>query len=407
MTNKDIIMAAFRVWGRDLYQTTSLTHVSRELGVSKAALYRHFKDKDALLDAMNASYFDDFSDFIKAGYEKALSTEDSTESLFIMMRTISEFYIRNKEVFVYSLVKAFNQDKNSMGNELRNRGIDFLRLIPGNKGFYPSEIQLIMSTNVFSISQFHLLSQKTVLTDDEVKKAIAQIERRIKKGLELDEKKVISLDFNSLEKQASLIPHNETENNALLLAVAEAVAEAGPWNASMEMVAKRSGLSKSGLYAHFKSKEDMLEQLFITEFTRIVDFAKAQIATSEIPEEQLYLGIISIIYYLRSRPEILMSMDWVKSSQHKLGREMPVRLYGIIKDIKLDVIQRNDLHYLVWVAQWILFLIINTLAWWPPRDKPCFPSESKIWAKNAVKVPNESFRVLFRFIALGLEGLKS
>jgi len=412
MTKEDIIKAAFKVWGRDLYRTTSLSQISGELRVSKPALYRHFKDKDALLKAMNTAFFDDCAGFIKTGYDMALAAGNRTESPLIIMRAVSEYYIRNKEAFIYSLVKAFNnQDKNTMSNELSSRGIDFTRLTFGESGvaFYPSKTQLIVVTLIFNISQFHLQRQKSAEapSEDEVKKAIAQIENWIKKGLQLDERKVVSLNFERLEQQAAEPRHDDTESNALLRAVAEAVAEAGPWNASMEMVAKRSGLSKSGLYAHFKSKQDMLEQLFVTEFNRIVDFAKAQIGTSEIPEEQLYLGIISIINYLRSRPEILMSMDWVKTSQLKLGKEMPIRLYGIIKDIKLEVIQKQDLHYLVWIAQWILFLIINTLAWWPSKKDgpPSCPSESKIWAKNAVKVPNECFRVLFRFIALGLGGL--
>ena len=51
MTNDDIIKAAFKVWGRELYRTTSLTEIALELGVSKTALYRHFKDKDSILEA--------------------------------------------------------------------------------------------------------------------------------------------------------------------------------------------------------------------------------------------------------------------------------------------------------------------------------------------------------------------
>jgi len=414
MTKEDIVKTAFKVWGRDLYRTTSLSELARELGVSKPALYRHFKDKDALLDAMNTAYFDDSANFIKPGCEKALSAAGQMESMMIMMRTVSEFYIRNKEAFVYSLVKAFNnQDKNTLNKELLSRGIDFIRLAKKEPGpvSYPSETQLIMVTNIYSISQFHLHRKRSseAPSEDEMEKAIAQIENRILKGLELDPLKVDSLDFQRLEQQAAGPSHNDTENNALLRAVAETVAEAGPWNASMEMVARRSGLSKSGLYAHFKSKQDMLEKLFITEFTRIVDFAKAQIGTSKVVEEQLYLGIISIINYLRARPEILMSMDWVKARQLELGKEMPGRLYGIIKDLKLEVVQNQDLHYLVWIAQWILFLIINTLGWWPSSKDglPSCPGGSKVWAKNAAEVPNESFRLLFRFISLGLEGLNS
>ncbi|MDR0472401.1 MAG: TetR/AcrR family transcriptional regulator [Treponema sp.] len=40
MTKNDIIKAAFRVWGREFYQTASLSELALELGASKAALYR-------------------------------------------------------------------------------------------------------------------------------------------------------------------------------------------------------------------------------------------------------------------------------------------------------------------------------------------------------------------------------
>ena len=251
MTKDDIIQAAFKVWGRDLYRTTSLSQISGELRVSKPALYRHFKDKDDLLKAMNTAFFDDCAGFIRTGYDNALAAGNRVESPLIIMRAVSEYYIRNKEAFVYSLVKAFNnQDKNTMSNELSSRGIDFTRLTFGESGpaFYPSKTQLIIVTLIFNISQFHLQRYKNAEapSEDEVKKAIAQIENWIKKGLQLDERKVVSLNFERLEQQAAVQNHNDTENNAILRAVAEAVAEAGPWNASMEMVAKRSGLSKSG-----------------------------------------------------------------------------------------------------------------------------------------------------------------
>jgi len=191
--------------------------------------------------------------------------------------------------------------------------------------------------------------------------------------------------------------------------VAGAVAEAGPWNASMEMVAKRSGLSKSGLYAHFKSKQDMLGKLFITEFVRILNFARAQIETTERGEEQLYLAIITIVNYLRSRPEILVAMEWIKTRRLDLGKVGSGRFYRIIRDIRMESIRNHERRSLVRIARWILFMIINTLAWWSIDQEAdsasVGPGRHKDWIKNIVEIPNESFHVLFRFIALGLEGL--
>ena len=57
MTKADVIDAAFKAWGRGFYLNTSLSYVARELQVCKPALYRHFRNKQALLNAMIVYFF--------------------------------------------------------------------------------------------------------------------------------------------------------------------------------------------------------------------------------------------------------------------------------------------------------------------------------------------------------------
>jgi len=414
MTRDDIVKTAFKVWGRDFYRTTSLTLIAQELGVSKPALYRHFKDKDALLKVMDKVYFDDCVESIKEGYERAVSA-DRREGSLIMMRTFAEYYIRNKEAFVFSLFRVLSgHEKKNVGSEFRERGIDFRRFAFGGEGGkvrYPSKFQLIVITAIFNISVFHHFGYKRreVPSETLMKEALARMEGQVSRGLGLDTRRVAAMNYRELEKQNAGTEYQETESNVLLRAVAEAVAEAGPWNASMDMVAKRSGLSKSGLYAHFKSKQDMLGKLFITEYVKILNFAKAQVEISEVPEEQLYLAIITIVNYLRSRPEILVAMDWIKTRRLELGREGSSRLYRIIRSIKLEAIRKYDQSSLIRIGQWILFMIVNTLAWWSIKEgedsSPVRQNRTIDWTKNITEIPDESFHILFRFIALGLEGL--
>jgi len=395
MTRDDIIKAAFKVWGRELYRTTSLNEIAQELGVSKTALYRHFKDKDSILEAMYPAYFDDCAAFIKNGCDKAANLSSKREAHLIIMRTIAEYFIRNSEAFIFSLARVFdNRDRKTISEEFRKRGIDFEQMITktGENTSYPSKMQLILATLFFCIAYFHHKNYESgaIPTEETIKAALAQIEDRIGKGLRLDAAKIAALDYESLEKMAAGTVYEDTEHNALLKAVAEAVAEAGPWNASMEMVARRSGLSKSGLYAHFKNKQDMLDKLFVTEFNRIANFARAQIETYDTVEDQLYLAIISIVYYLRSRPEILVAIDWIKTRQLKLGKGVSDEIFRIVGDLKLEAIRDQDLYVLGEIAHWILFMIVNTLAWRPLKG-----------------IPNESFRFLFQYVSLGLEGLNS
>jgi AcrR family transcriptional regulator len=196
-----------------------------------------------------------------------------------------------------------------------------------------------------------------------------------------------------LEALVSGTVHN-IEENRLLQAVAGVVAEAGPWNVSMEMVARRSGLSKSGLYAHFKSKQDMLHRLFMTEFDRIIAFAVESMTRSGVQEEKFYLCIFSIADYLRSRPAILIAMDWMRTRHLDLGHpeEMP-EFFRIFEDIDAlgEKALQNSGFDADWLPQWVLFLIVSILMYRPEE-------------MGFADIPNSSVRTLFRFLVLGLKG---
>jgi hypothetical protein len=98
-------------------------------------------------------------------------------------------------------------------------------------------------------------------------------------------------------------------------------------------------------------------------------------------------------------------MDWVKTRQLDLGKSMPGRLYRIIRSIKMEAIRKCDQHFLFWAAKWVIFMIVNTLALWPSRNGKINTADEKAWTKSAAEIPNECFRILFRYISLGLEGL--
>jgi AcrR family transcriptional regulator len=403
MTRTDIIHAAFKVWGRELYQSTSLAKLAAELGVSKPALYRHFKNKQTLLDAMYKTFFDDCASFIKPGYDRAVKAESVMESHFIMMRTLSDYYARNMEFFVFSLTRVFGSQKGeNMEEYLRHRGIDLGKfwLKEGTvDSSYPPLFQLSLITLTFWMGIFHKSGHEKERrpgefpTESDIQNLITSIEVKISKGLGFHKDMVEAMNYEELENQ---LPHHlldSIEDEGLLRAVAAVVAEAGPWNASMDMVARRSGLSKSGLYAHFKNKQDMLRQLFHTEFERLVDYAEAGARCSDVSTERFYMIILSIADYLRSRSEILIAIDWLKTQRLDLGLSVPPRIYETFYNIKpLWAGQiEEDPALSEQTSQWILFLIVHTL-----MRRPRAFSE----------LPNSSVRRIFRFIGLGVKGFK-
>ena len=399
MTKADIINSAFTVWGQNHYLNTSLSSLAQELGVSKAALYRHFKNKQALLDAMYEHFFDDYTNYIRDDYNKALETKDKLKSFNIINRSIMKYYLCNPMLFAFSLILVYknrNTDKAVEQLHLRNMNMEFFNPILKNETGYPSLIQLIVATLLYFIAQFHhqnyLKGQKP--TEEAINNIITATNTTVGHGLALDKETVGKLDYKKLENNIANIPP-EPVNDILHQAVAAAVAEAGPWNVSMEMIASRCGLSKSGLYAHYKNKQDILNKFFSREFERIVTFSKTCTKNAATPEEKLYLTIISIANYLRSQPEILLSIEWTRARQFNIKHMISPRFDWILSNIKIKrKISSGENSIADQIAQWIFFLIINTLI----RRSP---------GMDYNDVSYDSFRFLFRFISLGLEGLNN
>jgi AcrR family transcriptional regulator len=410
MTRQDIIRAALRVWGRKLYQRTSLGDVARELGVSKAALYRHFTGKEELVKAMNTYFYDDYACFLKPHYETALKVSNGKEGGLIIIRGVLEYYLRDRDLFVFSLIQVYrNWEEQYMEEQFTRRGIDIgqMKLLWGEETVDPSLGLLLTSSLIFRLAYFYKYEcgEDTALSGEQMRQVMAEVEEKLNSGLALEKSRIEALEYERLETLVAGAPDAKPaadENRGILKAVGTVVAEEGPWNASMEMVARRSGLSKSGLYAHFKSKRDMLHQLFFTEFERIAALARKNTGLSAVPEERLYLGIFSIVSYLRSRPEILVAMNWVRTRRLNLGP--PSRKFRLLvfEDIGIEALRDEG------NSHWIFFLIVGMMAkCFKINGGPGMPERSWQPAEGDFPgLPNGSIRRLYRFISLGFRGFE-
>ena len=404
MTKKEIIEAAFRVWGRDFYRKTSLSQLARELKVSKPALYRHFENKQELTAAMTEYFCDDFASSTGDGFDKALQASDADEGIFIIIESIAGYFARNVYSLLFSMVNIYdrNMDVHTVSEKIKENGVDMntIQLVIEKK--YDANqaiLKLIFASLTFYMSHFHKANRsfKNSPSDKQIKEIIFTINTIIKKGLGFTLEDAGALDFENLEKQVEGTMHS-IKPEPLFQAVAEAVAEAGPWDASMDMVAKRMGLRKSSLYCHFKNKKDMLRRLFIGEFRSIIEFARHGIKLSEKTAEQLYLGIYSIAVYLRSRPEILIAMGWIRTRKLDLGKpDKKFEILRLFEDIEIESVKSIGEEEKQRISHWILFLLINILI------RP-YLSNNDLQNGSYINTQNNDIRILYRLITLGLGG---
>jgi AcrR family transcriptional regulator len=227
MTKTEIIDAAFKVWGREFYLYTSLSQVARELGVSKPALYRHFRNKQALLDAMAGRFFDDFAAWIRPVCATAMQNGDSGAVIAAIIRSSAEYYARNVDMYIFSLVKTYDGRTGplSAGEQLRARGVDMgemHRLIKQDYSFQPLIMGLLFATLIFCMAHFHKREKSFEQTPSEaaIADVIASVNAIVEGGLGFSRGEIDALDYAALERRVAGTVGG-IEDDPLLRAVAQ------------------------------------------------------------------------------------------------------------------------------------------------------------------------------------------
>jgi AcrR family transcriptional regulator len=80
---KSILDAALHIFSEEGYHNTSISKISKEAGVSKGLMYNYFESKEALLQILIGSLFDDEMNDMRKILEQAVSEESMIEFIKI------------------------------------------------------------------------------------------------------------------------------------------------------------------------------------------------------------------------------------------------------------------------------------------------------------------------------------
>ena len=103
-----VLRAAFRAWSETYYTNTSLAAVARKLGVSKAALYRHFDSKASLVEAMEEAYATDLIETVLVPLEQNPAGE-LRSFLRDYFTGLSGFYHSRPEYYVFFIIHILKE----------------------------------------------------------------------------------------------------------------------------------------------------------------------------------------------------------------------------------------------------------------------------------------------------------
>ena len=125
-TKKKILECAFGLFAKPRMTDISLGEIAAKVGISKTAIFRHYKNKDELLETMRQSFFEVFSEMIAQ-----LDDPKTPRSLKVVERAVKcvfDFNEKYPNYLAYFIQMAFSDEilMEGMNLILLDNGINVL-----------------------------------------------------------------------------------------------------------------------------------------------------------------------------------------------------------------------------------------------------------------------------------------
>jgi len=383
---QQIIDTAFKVWGEEFFFKTSLTTLAEAVGSSKTALYRYFKNKDSLIEAMRQDFLRVHTN-ICLETTKAAEGKNFEERLALFQQKFLRFYAENYWYYRFAslfllpnTVEGFQQLEEVL--QLQNGMFPTAHL---QREFEWSEQEVpVVQRFIFSVGTF-LLNRGNIKEVQEIRQLTSDELLAINKKLIFEgmrgHTEIQLPDFEAVEKACRLEVEDLLPQEPLFAAISKVVAEEGLWDASLEQIARSAGMSKSSLYFHFNDRNEMLWKMIDNERHQLGTLFLERSRQMESFEERLYAFFAVFAWYLARRPEFLAVMNWFRFQQFHIkipkhmqgGMDRYIEfLSGGLESGKL----RSDIFDLPTIARWVNYGLIqelNNMYWMEGLSEKIWP----------------------------------
>ena len=89
-TKEDIARIALSLFLQQGYEKTSLNQIAQKVGISKPAIYHHFKNKDELFHQVLSLFFQEMGRWSKSRFESCKTIKELLQAFFLSLRSFRE-----------------------------------------------------------------------------------------------------------------------------------------------------------------------------------------------------------------------------------------------------------------------------------------------------------------------------
>lgn len=335
-TTKELILdAAFSFLGRPNFATFSMNSLAEKVGISKPAIYRHFKNKEALLDAMEELVIENLAEHLKDVASENFETRKKS------LASLIEYFSENPMHINYLIAQMSSNPnyEDRLFSKLYDRDLSFVR--EGDENVYLKKFRSDMarfSEHVFcgmSIFYFVTLRERCLSfgkirgeSKDFADKVVEIIlgglagttegESPFRPSPISDERKRQLLELCKIDSSAF------PEENRIFTALASVIEKYKVTGVTVERIAAELQMAKSSLYEYFDNKNEMIKCLINKELQLLKTIIIENTAEAKNFSEYVCILIASEMEYFSHRESIIPICGWLLMdgdgiSEHERG----------------------------------------------------------------------------------------
>lgn len=328
-TKELILDAAFSFLNEMHYNTFSMNELAAKVGISKPAIYRHFKNKEDVLNAMENRVIMGSAPFLKK-----ISSGDSSVVKNALSGLIQHFIENTTHInfFIASMSSMPNYEER-LYTSLYDNEVSFLK----NESYFKkfAEDMGLFSRHVFcGMSIFFFVKvMERMRCEGKLTEIPPQFSDKIVSLLygglrgNTEESNMLHPEPISDERKKELValceikPEVFPEENRIFTALAAVIEKYTMTGVTVERIADELHMAKSSLYEYFDNKSEMIRTLVTKELSLLRTIIIENSVEAKTFTEYIVILMLSELEYFTHRPSIIPICGWLLMDDHAMKDE--------------------------------------------------------------------------------------
>lgn len=327
-TTKDLILdAAFSFCNEPRFQAFSLSELAAKVGITKPAIYRHFKNKEAVYAAMYERFVDTLVGCLGTVQSVKERGELPVEQIadlicFFTENTCYVNYMLGSLASVQNFEYQLTLDLEKRGIE--NRSIGFQYLADGTGKVVIKDFDEYIRSMYYGVTVFIFIKGREKLIEEgESVCPVADFSHKVVQFLliglqgEVSEKNdlypaVLSEERKTELRKICMVTEDMLpEENRFFNAFAAVISKYKLTGVTVGRIADELGMAKSSLYEYFDDKNALIKTLIVKELSILSVILQETAAEAKNASEYLFILMQTEFSFFMRRPSIIPIFGWL------------------------------------------------------------------------------------------------